>query len=398
MALGTVVLAAVLAGPATPTPPARDSWAALLGSGLLTVQDTATLEPGRFSFALTIDNRDRDPLGLDIFDGAVAVRAGVTRWAEAYGQFVLNRSVAVPDTPVNPPPPQDQLVPPGTVAPSRPWYSLYSPSPYVDDTGVIHFGAGHPGDAVLGLKARALEPRGARPGIAASFEVRFPLVKNLRDLQAGAGTGGTDVRLGAVSEWLWDRWSLVAAAGFTRPGQPAYADRRIESRGDTILVTDEPLLLPYRVDLGIGARRVLSRSFAVVAEANTVFETGRRTTSLDRARPVDLLLGVQFRRKGFQMTAALRDHRNALPSMQMRSSPLAGLVDVTDVSADDLSAYLRDVGFAAAEPHLRPRTHRLLVPPPVDVALPPGARVIPDEYRIRSEHQLGFMLIWALTF
>jgi hypothetical protein len=395
-----VVLAAVLAGPASApaSPPPRDTWAALLGTGIVTLPDTATLAPGRFSIGVTLDNRDRDPLGLDIVDGALAVRAGVTRWAEAYGQFILNRSVAVPDTLVNPPPPLDQIVPPGTVAPSRPWYSLYLPSPYLDDTGVIHFGAGHPGDALLGLKARALQPRGARPGIAGSLEVRFPLVTNLRDLQAGAGTGGVDVRVGATSEWLAGRWSIVGAAGFMRPGQPAYPDRRIEWRDGALVVTDMPLLLPYRVDLGLGVRRVLSPSFAAVGEVNTVFETGRRTTSLDRSRPVDLLVGLQFRHKSIQMTAALRDHRNALPSLQVLRSPLAGLVDVTRVSPDALSVYLQQVGFAAAETHLRPRSHRLLVPPPGDLALPPGARVIPEEYEITSEHQLGFTLIWAVTF
>jgi hypothetical protein len=396
MALGPLVLAAVLAGPASPPSPAP--WSALLGSGLLTLQDTSTLDRGRLSIAVTIDNRDRDPLGLDIVDGAVAVRAGVARWAEAYGQFILNRSVAVPDPPVNPPPPLDQIVPPGTFAPRRPWYSLYSPSPYVDDTGVIHFGAGHPGDALVGVKTRVLEPRGARPGLAASFDVRLPLVKNLRDLQAGAGTGGTDVRLGAIAEWRPGRWNLVAATGFMRVGQPAYDDRRIELQGGSVKVTDEPLVLPYRVDVGIGARRALGRRLAAVGEATTVFETGRRTTSLDRARPVDLLLGLQLRHRAFQMTAALRDHRNALPSMEMRPSPLAGLVDLTRVSADALSDYLRAVGFSAAEEHLRARTHRLLVPPPGGVPLPPGARVIPDAYRIRSEHQLGFTLIWGVTF
>jgi hypothetical protein len=190
----------------------------------------------------------------------------------------------------------------------------------------------------------------------------------------------------------------VVATGFMHVGQPAYADRRIESRDGATVVSDEPLLLPYRVDLGLGIRRELRRSLAVVGEATTLFETGRRTASLDRARPVDLLLGLQFRHRALQMTAAVRDHRNALPSMQMRPSPLAGLVDVTRVSADQLSEYLREVGFADAEPHLRPRTHRLLVPPPGGAALPPGARVIPDEYRIRSEHQLGFTLIWAVTF
>jgi hypothetical protein len=397
MAVGPFVLALVLAGPASP-PSDPDPWSALLGSGLLTLQDTATLKPGRVSLAVTIDNRDRDPLGLDIMDGALAMRAGLTHWAEAYGQFVLNRSVAVPDTPVNPPPPLDQIVPPGAVAPRRPWYSLYSPSPYVDDTGIIHFGAGHPGDALLGLKARVMQPRGARPGLATSFDVRFPLARNLRDLQAGSGTGGTDLRLGAVAEWRPGRWDIVAATGFMHVGQPAYDDRVIESQGGSVVVTDEPLLLPYRWDMGLGVRRELKGWLSAVGEVTTVLETGRRTTSLDRARPVDLMLGLQLRHKTLQMTAALRDHRNALPSMDMRASPLAGLVDVTHVTVDALASYLREIGFSAAEPHLRPRTHRLLVPPPGEAALPPGSRVIPEEYRIRSEHQLGFTLIWAVTF
>lgn len=395
MAMGALVLASVLA---SPPPPPPDPWAALLGSGLLTLQDTATIDRGRVSLGLTIDNRDRDPLGLDIFDGAFAVRVGVTRWAEAYGHVVVNRSVAVPDTLVNPPPPLDQLVPPGASVPRRPWYSLYSPSPYADDTGLVHFGAGHPGDALLGVKGRALEPRGARPGLAASLEVRLPLATNLRDLQAGAGTGGTDVRVGAIAEWRPGRWSLVASTGFMRPGRPAYDDRRIEVQGESIVVTDEPLVLPYRLDFGLGARRTIRPWLAAVAEATTVFETGRRTTSLDRARPVDLMLGVQLRHKALQMTAALRDHRNALPTLTVRPSPLAGLVDLTRVSADDLAAYLNEVGLGTAEAHLRPRTHRLLVPPPGGADLPRGARVIPDEYRITSEHQLGFTLIWAVSF
>jgi hypothetical protein len=268
----------------------------------------------------------------------------------------------------------------------------------VDDTGVIHFGAGHPGDGLVGFKARALAARGLRPAVAGIFEVRFPLVKNLRDLQAGAGTGGTDVRVGTVAEWWRGPWSFVASTGFTVVGTPAYVDRRIEAVGGRAVVTDDPLVLPYRLDLGVGVRRAINPSLAAVAEATTVFETGRRTSSLDRARPVDLLAGLQYRWRSFQMTAAIRDHRNALPSMQMRRSPLAGLVDVTRVPPDDLSRYLQQVGFPEATPHLRLGTHRLLVPPPDGPSLPPGARVIPEEYRIRSEHQLGFLLLWTVTF
>ena len=139
--------------------------------------------------------------------------------------------------------------------PQRPYYSLYSPSPYVDDTGIIHFGAGHPGDGMLGFKARALEPRGKRPGIAGSLEMRFPLVKNLRDLQAGSGTGGVDLRLGATAEWRHGPWTFVGSTGFMRVGQPAYTDRRIEARGGSVVVTEDPLVLPYRWDLGAGVRR-----------------------------------------------------------------------------------------------------------------------------------------------
>jgi hypothetical protein len=47
---------------------------------------------------------------------------------------------------------------------------------------------------------------------------------------------------------------------------------------------------------------------------------------------------------------------------------------------------------------LRPRTHRLLVPAAGGPPLPPGSRVIPDTYRIRSEHQMGFLLLWTMTF
>lgn len=395
-----MLIAAVLLGAmaAAARPEALDPWAAFLGSGLLTLPDTATLAPGRVGLGLSIDNRDRDPLGLDIVDGAVSVRAGVTRWAEAYGQFVLNRSVAVPDTPVNPPPPLDLLVPPGLAAPPRPYYSLYSPAPYLDDTGVIHFGAGQLGDALVGLKARLAEPAGARPGLALGLEVRFPLGSSLRDLQAGSGTGGVDLRTSATGEWRPRGFGIVASAGFTRVGQPSYPDRIIRIREGRVEATDEPLVLPYRLDVGAGVRRPLGQAFALVGEVTTVFETGRRTRTLDRTRPLDLLIGLQARRGNLQATAALRNHRNALPPSRMLASPLAGYIDLTRVSEEATEEYLRAIGLGRAVPALRLGTHRLLVPPPSAVPLPEGARVIPPEYRISSEHQLGFLFALSVSF
>jgi len=98
------------------------------------------------------------------------------------------------------------------------------------------------------------------------------------------------------------------------------------------------------------------------------------------------------------VTAALRDHRNALPSMAVRPSPLAGMVDMSRVSQEDLVRYLGEAGLGDAVPRLRIGTHRLVVPAPGGPPLPEGARVIPPTYRIRSEHQVGFLLLWAMTF
>jgi hypothetical protein len=385
-----------LSAPQQEAPPRP--WPSLLGSGLLTLQDTETLAPGQFSVALTIDNRDRDPLGLDLVDGAVAWGLGLTRRAEFYGHHIFRRAVAVPDTPVLPPPPLDLIVAPGAEAPARPYYSLYSPVPYVDDTGPVRFRADVPGEGTMGVKWRALRPRGGRPGLAFGLEVKFPLTQALKDLQAGAGTGGVDVRLRTTGEWRRGGWSLVASSGFTHVGQPAFPDRRIAAGAETSIAEDEDLLLPHRLHLGLGVRRGLGPRLAAVAEATTVYDVGRRTKSLDRARPLDGIGGLQFRWGPLRAAAALRYHGNALPSMATRPSPLAGLVDLTRVSEPDVVSYLVAAGMGSAAAHLRPGSHRLLVPPAQGPPLPAGARVIPPTYRIRSEHQWGFVLLWGWSF
>jgi hypothetical protein len=391
-----LLLAGGLAG-ATPEP-SPQPWPSLRGSGLFTLQDTTTLPPGHFSAALTIDNKDRDPLGLDIVDGAIAWTLGATRWCEFYGMHVFEHGVSVPDTPVLPPPPLDVLVPPGTAVPRRPYYSLYTPLPYVDDSGPENFKADIPGEGTLGVKARLLQPRGGRPGLALSFELKYPLSQSLRDLQSGSGTGAIDTRLGASFEWRGGGWTGVAATGFTRVGEPPLPDRFIESHDGVVRVSDQPLVLPDRLDLGVGLRRGLGSRLALVGEINTVLEVGRRTPSLDPAWPIDFLAGAQFRSGPLRMTAAARYHGHDLPSMEIRPAPLAGLVDLTKVSDADLAAYMNAVGLGAGAAQTRTGVHRLLVPPAGGPALPPGSRVIPPTYRIRSEGQVGFLLLWGLVF
>ena len=69
----------LLASPAAP----QDAWPSLHGSGLLTLPDTATLAPRRVLAAFGVDNRDRDPLGLDLLDGSLLLTIGVARATEA---------------------------------------------------------------------------------------------------------------------------------------------------------------------------------------------------------------------------------------------------------------------------------------------------------------------------
>src|SRR5262245_65659655 len=93
--------------------PADAPWLSLSGSGRLTLPDARTPEPGRADATLTVDNRDRDPLGIDVFDAALAWSVGVRPRLELYGHWTFSRVVALPETPALPPPPLDLIVPSG---------------------------------------------------------------------------------------------------------------------------------------------------------------------------------------------------------------------------------------------------------------------------------------------
>jgi hypothetical protein len=149
--------------------------------------------------------------------------------------------------------------------------------------------------------------------------------------------------------------------------------------------------------MGLGARRAIRPWLAAVLEGNASVEVGYRSRALDRITPVDVLAGAQLSRRRLRLTAALRYHGNALRSGQVRRSPLAGAVDLTDVAPQALADYLRQAGAEPALSWLRGRSQRVLFAPPPEAPLPPGARVVPAEYEITSEHQLGFLIAvgWA---
>src|SRR5262245_42286933 len=89
----------------TGTAAAEEAGVALFGSGLLTLPSTATIGAGHGTLGLTLNNYDRDPLNLDIFDYSVAMTLGVGSRFELYGHAVVNHVVTVPYDPVLPPAP-----------------------------------------------------------------------------------------------------------------------------------------------------------------------------------------------------------------------------------------------------------------------------------------------------
>ena len=393
------VALAFLAGVAAPAEPPTPA-PSLLGSGLLTLPDARTLPRGRFSIATTLHNRDRDPLGIDVFDYALALSAGLGSRMEAYGRAVFSRVVVLPDAnqtwPALPPPPLDLVLPQGVAAPRRPYYAVAPGFPFVNGRGDQRFSDLVPGDLVLGAKARLRDGSGGRAAFAAAAEVTLPLTRRMGALQSGSSTGGVDFTLRGVSDKAVGGFDVVTSLAVTIVGGPPHSDRRLEADAERASIVQEPLRLPSRLEVGVGLRRPVSPRVALVGEAVVTFDVYGAET-LDRVSPLDLLAGVQARFGGARLTTGLLYAGGAASSGSERSSPLAGFVDLTRVAAGDVRRYLESGGMGGAAPHLREGV-QVVTPRVPGVALPEGARVIPDTYTILSEHQLGFVLVLGWAF
>lgn len=297
------------------------------------------------------------------------------------------------------PPPHLDLVVVSGPAPPRPHYAIQPAVPYVNKRGRARFGAFVPGDLVVGLKLRLAEGAGARPALALGGELKVPLSRKVADLQSGSGTGAVDAAARLTAQWRPGRYDVVASASWTWTGRPPLGDRMIMAGPSAdARVSDLPLVLPDRVELGVGARRALSRRLAALLEVTTALDAGARTATVDAATPIDVVAGIQARLGGARLGLGLRYHGHALPSGARRPSPVAGLVDVTGVRDQDLADWLAAVGAGSAAPHLRAGSQRLVAGVATDGALPDGARLVPADYLVRSEHQLGFVVVWAWAF
>ena len=395
----TALLLVLLAGPTPVAEPPLPS-PSLLGTGLLTLHDTRTLPRGRFTIATALHNRDRDPLGIDVFDYSVAFAVGVTPRIEAYGSGVFSRVVVVPDFsqtwPALPPPPLDLVLPQTMAVPARPYYAIVPPFPFANGRGDQRFSDLVPGDLVLGAKMRLREVGEQRTGYAVSGEIKIPLTGRMGALQSGSGTGGVDLSVRGIAEKRFLGMDIVTSAAVTYVGGPALADRLLIANPDGSAVVEEPLRLPSRIEIGAGLRRVLTPRLALIGEGVATIEVyGAKT--LDRVSPLDLLAGLQSRVGRARLTTGVLYAAGSPPSGIVRPSPLAGFVDLSRASEADARRYLQQGGLGGAAAYLRPGV-QLVTPRVPGAALPTGARVIPDRYTIISEHQIGFVFALGWTF
>src|SRR5688500_13564176 len=398
-----LLLAAAVPSPSpspSPEPPeAVIPPPSLLGTGLLTLHDTRTLPRRRFVVGPTLNNRDRDPLGIDIFDYGIAASLGITSRIEAYGSFVYSRVVVVPDQsqtwPALPPPPLDLVLPDAMAAPEGPYYAIVPTFPYANGRGDQRFSDLVSGDLVLGGKMRLRAPDERRAGFAVGAEIKVPFKTRLTALQSGAGTGGWDVTVRGIAEKRFLGTDVVTSAAITRVGGAPFHDRLLLANPDASAIVDRELRLPSRIEVGAGVRRPFSPGLSLIAEVVATVEVyGAKT--LDRISPLDLLGGFQGRRGRARLTAGVLYAAGSPPSGAVRDSPLAGYVDLSRVATADAREYLERGGLGGAVPFVRERA-QLVTPRIPGAPLPEGARVIPDTYTIISKNQLGFVVLvaWA---
>lgn len=381
---------------------AEKPWSSMMGSGLLTLPDTRTIPPGHFTAATTLHNRDRDPLGIDLFDYAVVAAAGVTPRIEVYAHGVYSRVVVVPDnsftTPALPPPPLDLVVPRGRALPARPYYAFYAPLPYASGRGDQRFTDFVPGDLTLGGKYRVATSTGRRPGLAVSVDLKVPLTRRFSALESGSGTGAIDIGARVVGEQRIAGFDVVVSGAFTYVGSPSLPDHIVIASERDAAVVIERLRLPHRMEVSAGMRRAFGRRFALVGEVVGNFELDDKGTKiLDSAPPVDFLGGFQTRFGGFRLTAGVLYHGRALRDGDVHPSPLAGYVDLSRATHDAIAGYLVQSGLGGAAGRIRPGV-QIAAPVAPGVPIPPGARRIPDTYTISSQHQTGFLLILGWAF
>ena len=337
-----------------------------------------------FSADFYVDNRDRDPHGADIFDAGFRFRQQVGDHTEIFANFVADRVVSIPDVPAVPPSPRDLIfVGPQRLVPS----TFIGEHPYLDHRGNASFDAFIPGVATLGLTRAWLHDDGVSLGASAALVI--PMAGSLNALRSGANSGTMDAVFAGLASRPLAGGTAHGRAALTLAGSGSQPDRSFSVSGNTVETLQTSVPIGNRVDLGLAWIRPLTGSVAgsIETRLSKEFVGAER---FDAISPLDVLLGIHKAFGRWKFSAALLDHFRALKSGELRANPLAGAIDLSNVSMLDRNAFLARAGLGAVAGKIRDDAHIVLIGSSA-TALPAGATRIPATYVIRSEHNLGYV-------
>ncbi len=343
---------------------------------------------GSFSADFYVDDRDRDPWGIDVFDTGFRFRYQAGDKTELFGNVIVDRVVALPEAPAIPSSPRDLIF----AGPSRMIPNAFSGEhPYLDKRGDARFDAFIPGLATIGI-TRIIHREGLAHGLAAS--VAIPLAGSLNALRSGANSGRPDAAFALLGSHDLFGGKLHGRMGYTLAGKGSWPDRSFAVSGNTVQVTEADPPIGNRLDVGLAWIRPVTGSMAVALESRTNKEFVSEER-IEYITPVDIILGIHKSFGKLTASAALLDHLRALPSGEARANPLAGAIDLSSVAVADRNAFLARVGLGPAAGQIRDGAHIVAVGV-TSTSLPAGAVRIAPTYNIRSEHNLGY--IFTLTF
>jgi len=343
---------------------------------------------GAFTADFYVDDRDRDPWGIDVFDNGLRFRYQSGDNTEFFGGVIISRVVALPEAPAIPSSPRDLVF----AGASRMIPNAFSGEhPYLDKRGDARYDAFIPGLATIGI-TQVVHREGLALGLSASLAI--PMAGSLNALRSGANSGRPDAAFALLASHDLGGGKVHGRIGYTLAGNGSWPDRSFAVSGNTVQVTETDPPIGNRLDAGLAWVRPFAGSAALSLEARTTKEFVSEER-IDYITPIDLLLGLHKSFGKFTASAALLDHLRALPSGEARANPLAGAIDLSNVAVADRNAFLARVGLGAAAGQIRDGSHVVAIGVTSNT-LPAGAVRIAPTYNIRSEHNLGY--IFTLTF
>ncbi len=337
-----------------------------------------------------VDNRDRDPHGADVFDAGFRFRYQLGDRTQIFANVVADRVVALPETPAIPPSPRDLIFAGSSrLIPN----TFVGEHPYLDKRGEASFDAFIPGTIAAGL-TRTLRHDEYGISFGLSGALVIPMAGSLNALRSGANSGSVDFTIAGLTSGEILGGQAHTRVGLTLVGSGSWPDRSFSVSGTSVQTVETDIGIGHRVDLGFAWIRPVRNSLAAALEVRATKEfVGEER--IDAISPVDATLGLQKAFGRFTVSASLLRHFRSLPSGELRANPLAGAIDLSNVSVADRNAFLARVGLGPAAGQIRDGAHIVAIGV-TSATLPAGAVRIAPTYTIRSEHNIGY--VFTLTF